>query len=150
MERDNELIRKWISAFGGNVDKRILKEHVLADGNYLWHLFTWGNVPCFEKDEARKAFDELQYTEAVKFCGGRSGCIENVRTVAKISAEEIDNDCESDVYIVAKDFTWTYVRTHERESCGPYFCRKSERGSYECNGDEIKTSGILCRFEASK
>ena len=27
-----------------------------------------------------------------------------------------------DVYLVDKDFTWTYVHTHE-EACGPYFCR---------------------------
>ncbi|MBQ2911256.1 MAG: DUF4275 family protein, partial [Clostridia bacterium] len=30
---------------------------------------------------------------------------------------------ESDVYIVASDFSWTYVRTHERGICGPYFCK---------------------------
>ena len=28
-----------------------------------------------------------------------------------------------DVYLVDKDFTWTYVHTHE-EACGPYFCKK--------------------------
>lgn len=41
--------------------------------------------------------------------------------ISKITAEEIDKDTGSDVYIVAKDFTWTYVRTHE-SACGPYFC----------------------------
>ena len=28
-----------------------------------------------------------------------------------------------DVYLVDKDFTWTYVHTHE-EACGPYFCKR--------------------------
>lgn len=121
---NNELIRKWLSILGEGVDKEIIRNYVLAYGNFLWHLFTWGNVSCVEEDKARNAFDELQYTEAIKFYGGRSGRIENVCSVGKMSAEEIDNDSGSDVYIVAKDFSWTYVRTHERESCGPYLCIK--------------------------
>ena len=34
--------------------------------------------------------------------------------------EELPADV--DWYLVDKDFTWTYVHTHE-EDCGPYFCR---------------------------
>ena len=29
----------------------------------------------------------------------------------------------ADWYLVDKDFTWTYVQTHEAD-CGPYFCRR--------------------------
>ena len=43
--------------------------------------------------------------------------------INKISAKKVDKDRASDVYIVAEDFSWTYVRTHE-EGLGPYFCRK--------------------------
>ena len=28
-----------------------------------------------------------------------------------------------DIYIVDKEFTWTYVYTHEGFWCGPYFCK---------------------------
>ena len=43
--------------------------------------------------------------------------------IGKLSAKELDDSNEWDVYIVAKDFSWTYVRTHERDYCGPYFCK---------------------------
>ena len=82
-----------------------------------------GNVPCFEGDEARKAFDDLQYTEAIRFYDGYSNHIEGVSVIEKISAEDVDNDPQGDVYIVAKDFSWTYVRTHHGDHCGPYFCK---------------------------
>lgn len=35
--------------------------------------------------------------------------------IGKITAKAVDQDRASDVYIVAKDFSWTYVRTHEEE-----------------------------------
>ena len=92
-------------------------------GNLLWHLFTWGNVSCLQGDDARKVFDELQYDTAIRFYDGYAGHIEKVSVIDKISAKKVDKDRESDVYIVAEDFSWTYVRTHE-EWLGPYFCRK--------------------------
>ena len=33
-----------------------------------------------------------------------------------------DDMDEEDIYVVDKEFTWTYVNTHER-SCGPYFSK---------------------------
>ncbi|MBQ2712895.1 MAG: DUF4275 family protein [Clostridia bacterium] len=118
-----ELVEKWLSVFGNGVDKRLMKDHVTSYGNLLWHLFTWGKVPCLEGDEARKAFDDLQYTEAVRFYDGYSSHIEGVSVIGKISAKVVDKDKKSDVYIVATDFSWTYVRTHELDF-GPYFCVK--------------------------
>lgn len=118
---NNELIEDWLSVIGENVDDNLIKDHVTSYGNHLWHIFTWGNVPCLEGDEARTAFNSLQYIEGIKFYGGYSKHIDDVSMIGKITAEEIDKDTGSDIYIVAKDFTWTYVRTHE-SACGPYFC----------------------------
>ena len=45
--------------------------------------------------------------------------------VELLSAKALDEDLTRDVYIVATDFSWTYVRTHERDKwsgCGPFFC----------------------------
>ncbi len=122
---DSELIKKWLSAFGRDVDAKLIEDHVTSYGNLLWHLFTWGNVPCLKGDEARKAFDELQYTEAIRFYDGYANSIEDVSVIEKISAEKVDKDKKSDVYIVAKDFSWTYVRTHEF-NLGPYLCVKKQ------------------------
>ena len=122
---NNELINKWLSAFGEGADKNVIEKHVTAPCNHLWHLFTWGEVPCLEGDESREAFDALQYDEAIRFCGGKSCNIDNVSVVGKVSAKELDEDETADVYIVATDFSWTYVRTHERDKyygCGPFFC----------------------------
>ena len=54
---------------------------------------------------------------------GYASHIEKVSIIDKISAKDVEKDRESDVYIVAKDFSWTYIRTHETGFCGPYFCR---------------------------
>ena len=40
-----------------------------------------------------------------------------------IPSGKIDKNKKSDVYIVSKDFSWTYVRTHELD-LGPYLCVK--------------------------
>ena len=117
-------VNRWLSAFGEGVDKKLIKEHVTAQGNHLWHLFTWGNVPCLKGDEARKAFDALEYTEAIRATGGYSKKIKATSFVGKLSAADVNNDSTSDVYIVAKDYSWTYVRTHETGLCGPYLCIK--------------------------
>ena len=120
---DDELMKKWLSTFGKNVDKGLIEEHVTSYGNHLWHLFTWGEVPCLQGEEAKKAFDDLEYDDAIRFYNGYAGHIEKASVINKISAKKVDKDRGSDVYIVAEDFSWTYVRTHE-EWLGPYFCRK--------------------------
>ena len=37
---------------------------------------------------------------------------------------ETDDMYKGDIYIVDKDFTWTFVKTHEHRWCGPYFTKK--------------------------
>ena len=122
---ETELMNKWLSVFGKGVEKKILEKHVTSYGNLLWHLFTWGEVTCLQGDEARKAFDDLQYTEAIRFYGGYSNHIDDISYVNKITAKSVDKDKNSDVYIVAKDYSWTYVRTHEGY-LGPYLCTKKQ------------------------
>lgn len=118
---NRELISKWLEVFGKDVDEKVIKTRVTAKCNYLWHIFTWGKVSCLEGNDARKAFDDLQYTEAILFCDGYSNRINGVRNVVKLTAQSVDEDSGRDVYIVAKDFSWTYVRTHEPD-LGPYLC----------------------------
>ena len=120
---NGELIEKWLSVFGKGVDAKLIEDHVISYGNHLWHLFTWGNVPCLTGDEARIAFDALDYTEAIRFYDGYSNHVDKISVIEKISASNVDKDKGSDVYIVAKDFSWTYVRTHEF-GLGPYLCMK--------------------------
>ncbi len=120
---EKELLEKWLSIFGDTVPEEIMKEHVTSYGNLIWHIFTWGSTPCLKREEAKKAFDELQYTSAIKFYGGYSNEIDTVSCVGKLSSEELSREDEGAVYIVAEDFFWTYVDTHE-DIFGPYFCMK--------------------------
>ena len=120
---ERALVDKWLSVFGEGVDKQIMKENVCAPCNYLWHVFTWGNVAALAGEDARRAFDALSYTEAIRFCDGYSCEIRDVSVVGRLSAENVETDGGRDVYITATDFSWTYVRTHE-EGLGPYLCVK--------------------------
>ena len=49
----------------------------------------------------------------------------NSRELA-VFGKDVDKDKGSDVYIVAKDFSWTYVCTHEF-GLGPYLCIKMDK-----------------------
>lgn len=118
---NQKLIRKWLSVFGQNVPKEIMDNHVTADGNHMWHIFTWGNVPCLDGDAARVAFDHLQDIEVMQFYGGYDCKIKRVSIRKKRTAKALDRERYTDIYVVAKDFSWTYVHTHEPDF-GPYFC----------------------------
>lgn len=62
-----EIVNKWLSSFTSNVSQEILSDYVFNDCNFLWHIFTWGNVHCFSDDEARNAFDNIEYDDAIIF-----------------------------------------------------------------------------------
>ena len=121
---DNQtLIDDWIKNFGAGVTNQILDEHVYQWGNHMWHIFTWGKIQCLEGNAARNEFDKLTYLNAIKFQGGYAVEdyhieIENVCEIEKTNSNELDN--LGDVYIVDKNFKWTYVQTHEAD-LGPYY-----------------------------
>ncbi len=120
---DKKLVRRWLSVFEQNVPKEIMDNHVTTDGNHMWHIFTWGNVPCLEGDAARAAFDQLQDIEVIQFYGGYDCEIKRVSIRKKRTAKALDRERYIDIYVVAKDFSWTYVHTHEPDF-GPYFYSK--------------------------
>ena len=51
--------------------------------------------------------------------------IENATLVTASDFVQKDDFDEGDIFVCDKDFTWTYVNTHEA-SCGPYFSTKSK------------------------
>ena len=112
---------RWLDTFADEVSEADLGQHVLAEGNYLWHIFSWKLVPCLEGDEARKALAERTADGCFRFYCEYPPA--GVPQVAPVTAEEIAALPEDlDWYLVDKDFTWTYVHTHEAD-CGPYFCK---------------------------
>ena len=118
---------RWLDVFADGVSEVELGKHVLSEGNYLWHLFSWNLVPCLSGDAAQKALAEVP---GEKYLFYYEYPPEGEPLVRPVTAEELaalPADAGAipgaDWYVVDKDFTWTYAQTHEAD-CGPYFCRK--------------------------
>jgi len=133
---NEDIVKKWIQAFATDVPKKIMKNHVTKSGNFLWHIFGWGEVSCFQGDKAREILDSLSSEEkCILFHNGFSingkNKIENISLCAKLSSLQMaelqrkQDFSKQDVYLVEQDFQWTYVITHESD-CGPYFCYRKK------------------------
>ena len=116
---------RWLDTFAEGVPEAELGKHVLADGSYLWHLFSWKLVPALEGPAARKALAECLEDEAYFFCVED----EDKAPVRAVAQEELaavtegrEAFEETDWYLADRNFTWTYAQTHEG-NCGPYFFR---------------------------
>ena len=125
--------KKWMSCFANDIDKEAIQKYVVATGNYIWHVFSWELLPkenYLTGDAARKAYSIL--SEHQRECAlyierpmAHFGDEKSFSLSPKDStAEKLDNYKE--IYVAAADFSWTYIKTHEGDSCGPYFYRKEE------------------------
>ena len=137
-----KIINNWLYAFAREVDKDFLKAHVTSACNFLWHIFSFEKVECLKEDAARAAFDSLVYEKAIRFHDGYGRQISDVTETGKITAASLDKENRKwgarDVYIVAEDFSWTYVKTHENGWCGPYFCRRKPDKWWKNEPDSIE------------
>ena len=68
-------------------------------------------------DEAKKAYNSIDKNGALYVELDDDNGVQDV-TWELSRAEEIDKFCE--LYVVGRDFEWTYIKTHE-PACGPYF-----------------------------
>ncbi len=117
---------RWLDAFADGVPEADLGKRVLAEGSYLWHLFSWNLVPCLEGDAARQALEARRGEEIYLFyCEYPPQGLPPVRPVsweelpALLTPEPPTMD-GADWYLMDRNFTWTYAQTHEA-ACGPYF-----------------------------
>ncbi len=122
------VVDRWLDAFAANVPEADLGARVLAEGNYLWHLFSWNLAPCLEGDAARQALAARPDAGFYLFYAEHPPAdAAPVREIARADLPALAAGCGAvpgaDWYLVDKDFTWTYVQTHE-EDCGPYYCKR--------------------------
>ena len=118
--------RRWLTLFAGGVSADMLKKYVLAPGNYIWHVFSWELLPqgsWLEEDEAWKAFDAADKTGA-KYHKPFATPGSPAPKYHSPCAEDLDQQTE--IYVIAADQSWTYIKTHEGDGCGPYFCRRKD------------------------
>ena len=111
--------------FASGISKEDIKKYVVSTGNYIWHVFSWKLLPeetYLIGDEARRAYDAADKKDAMYIDAFGDG-------VCKALDEKYEKAASlevlTEVYVAAKDFSWTYIKTHEEDFCGPYFCRKN-------------------------
>ena len=113
---------RWLDAFAEDAPEAELGKHVLSQTegtNFLWHVFSYKMVPHLEKGEAVAAMKTADWSDVYIFEERFDGEAPMVQQVSG----PVDTDFfagKNDVYLVDKQFTWTYVHTHEAD-CGPYF-----------------------------
>ena len=114
---ETEIVEGYLQSFGKGWNLEAIRT-----GNYrqcLWAPSPRDGSPVLEGPAAKAAFDALDYDTAYIFRAG----VTNAGITAKVTAAQLDQEEGADVYVVARDFSWTYVHTHEDGWMGPYFCR---------------------------
>lgn len=115
-----ELRKRWGEAFAKDISKN--QKRQIYYGNCLWHVFSYDVLSCKKGQKASDAFNLSMKDECYIFYQEYKNelLLENA---SNLISEDINNEIEGyihDVYIVDKDFLWTYIKTHE-DDCGPYF-----------------------------
>ena len=120
-----KFVNQWLRHFAASVDQRDVEKYVTDQ--YIWHIFSWNLVSSdsfLVGDAARRAYDETDKSDCI-FCDmfGMNGVTDKL-SEAYSSSHSIDSNV-TELYVVAKDYSWTYIKTHENNLCGPYFMRIS-------------------------
>ena len=119
------IVERWLSAFASNVPTDVIDKYVSNLGDELWHIFFCPEIFSLTGDAARAAYDEISAREVLFFQlhrRNRTRYIVHELVLANSSA--LDSATVStypDAFIVAPDFSWTYVHSHEGDC---YFCRR--------------------------
>ena len=118
-----KFINQWLRRFAKNISKDKIDKYV--KDQYIWHIFSWNLLDSdlfLTGDDARRAYNESDKSGCI-FCDafGSDGVF-NVLKEKYSSAEEIDTSA-IELYVISEDFSWTYIKTHENDVCGPYFMR---------------------------
>lgn len=108
------IIQQWDNVFARNVDD-VVKE-AIHYSEYKWHMFSYEQQECLIHDAARAAFDAENKNELYVMYQ-HSPFIQVFQNASTVVAADFDS--EQDIYIFDREFTWTYVHTHE-SMCGPY------------------------------
>ncbi len=118
----NEFYKNWLEHFAVGIAPEDLKKYVVSTGNLIWHTFSWellDDSKFLEGDDARKAYNEINKSGAQYIEWFEDEKTHDI-TWELNSATALDKLVE--VYVIASDFSWTYIKTHE-SNCGPYFMK---------------------------
>lgn len=116
------LRKQWENVFANHLSHNEKKEIFMYDDDgfcgYLWHVFSFEKRVCLKEQEAETAFNNERKNSCYIFYQ-HTDDVFIVEEAANLNANDLLN--EFDVYVVDKEFNWTYVKTHETGWCDPYF-----------------------------
>ncbi|WP_391559737.1 DUF4275 family protein [Robertmurraya sp.] len=120
------LRKQWEDYFANHISYEEKKSIYLFDHGgacgYLWHLFSYKKKDCLKEIKAENAFNNEPKNACYVFYQHSDYAL-ILENASLFTADDLTN--ETDIYVVDKEFNWTYVKTHETGWCGPYFSRKS-------------------------
>ena len=121
-----KFINQWLRHFAQGINKNQYEEYI--KDQYIWHVFSWELIKpdgLLIGDDARQAYNDAMKTECI-FCDMyNNGGVTDKLSPQYDTAEKIDENM-TEFYVVAKDYSWTYIKTHECDLCGPYFLRNTQ------------------------
>jgi hypothetical protein len=121
------LRKEWENNFANHLNEKEKQEIYLLDdrdfGGYLWHLFSYKKKERLEGEKAEDAFNNERKNKCYVFFQHSDFALllENAST---FHTDDLIDEIGTDMYIVDKQFRWTFVLTHETGWIGPFFSRK--------------------------
>lgn len=123
---EQEFINRWLRHFASEITKEQYEQYI--EDQYIWHVFSWDLIEpdtLLVGDAARQAFNQIEKTDCICcYMFNKSGVTDQLSPCYD-TAEKIDAEL-AEFYVVAKDYSWTYIKTHEGDLYGPYFLKKAE------------------------
>jgi hypothetical protein len=127
-EYGNDLRKKWEEAFVshlGPMEKKQIHLHTVSGSSgFLWHVFSYEKRVCEKEEQAVLAFNQ-QYKNTCLIFFQHADEVFLVEEASDLKAEDLllaDGE-HADLYIVDREFKWTFVVTHEHGWFGPFFCK---------------------------
>ncbi|MGX1265686.1 hypothetical protein RKD55_003490 [Rossellomorea marisflavi] len=121
------LKKEWETQFAGQLSDTEKKSIYLLDadgfGGYLWHLFSYKKRTCLEGEKAEAAFRDQQKQKCFIFFQDTEDAL-LLENASGFDVKDLSSEVGRDVYVVDKQFRWTFVLTHETDWLGPYFSRR--------------------------
>ena len=118
-----KFTNQWLRHFANGVTEKQIEQYV--KDQFIWHVFSWELIKpdgLLVGNDARRAFDKIEKNDCICCDMFGSDGVTNNLSDEYDTAEKIDEKL-TEFYVVAKDYSWTYIKTHESDVCGPYFLR---------------------------
>ena len=115
------FIKKFLSQYSY---EELKKNHCLPPTGYLWNACEKGFVNSLVGSMAKEFFDKIEKNDAIciQYDIDGWGDAEATKLPNSLnSSKKIQDSGLYEFYVIAKNFEWCYIVTHEGDNCGPYF-----------------------------